>query len=263
MTTEVSNFNYKQLDATTAEFLLTKERNIGKIVGKAYTDLGRELKEAQERLRRQGSVDGVFMSWYQSIGFKKDAVSRLINRYELFAICEEPQRELIEDLPVSLTYEISAPSADKTEPKRQAKAAVLAGEVKTSKEYHELISKLREAEERADKAELRYDEIRETLEDVYEQPKQVEYVYVQNESNDPLSITSDIRINGNVQRLSESVGKLVADFGYFAYYDRQISELSEKSVDELKTAFTALEQFMAPIRRALNNGTTIIDMEAN
>ncbi|CAI8846831.1 hypothetical protein [Bacillus licheniformis] len=46
-------------------------------------------------------------------------VYRLIQRYELIvAICDE-QATLLEDLPVSLTYEIARPSAESTEPKRR------------------------------------------------------------------------------------------------------------------------------------------------
>lgn len=100
------------------------------IVGKAYTELGRELKEAQEALSKHGY--GCFREWCEVIGMKKDAVNRLIQRYDLIvANCDELQRELIEDLPVSLSYTITSPSADSTESKRRAKAAVLNGEVKT------------------------------------------------------------------------------------------------------------------------------------
>lgn len=43
------------------------------------------------------------------------------------------QRNLIEDLPVSLTYEIAKPSANP-----ELKQKVLDGEIKTLKEYKEL-----------------------------------------------------------------------------------------------------------------------------
>ncbi|MHA2853396.1 hypothetical protein ACXZ7E_05390 [Paenibacillus lautus] len=109
--------------ATTADFLRTKERNMREIVGKAYTELGRELKEAQEALTGTNQYDGMFERWYTSIGFKRAKVYALIDRYKLLLRNSE-DRQLLEDLPVSLSYEIAAPSADSTEPKRQAKAAV-------------------------------------------------------------------------------------------------------------------------------------------
>lgn len=99
------------------------------IVGKAYTELGRELKEAQDELRRRGSkYEGVFERWYTTIGWKKEQVYRLIRRYNLVTNCDEVQSEILEDLPVSLTYEIAKPSADSTQAKTQAKAEVLAGD---------------------------------------------------------------------------------------------------------------------------------------
>ncbi|WP_234015353.1 hypothetical protein [Bacillus velezensis] len=62
------------------------------------------MKEAQDMLAKNGY--GCFRSWIESLGMKKDAVNRLINRYDLIvANCDD--QELIEDLPVSLTYEIA------------------------------------------------------------------------------------------------------------------------------------------------------------
>jgi chromosome segregation ATPase len=144
---EVANntFDYGQLDKTTSEFLHKKETNMRDIVGKAYTDLGRELKEAQEKLRRQGTTEGVFQKWYESLGFNSKQVSRLLQRYELLTNCQEPQKILIEELPVSLTYEIAKPSAN-----QDLKEKVLDGEVKSLKEYKELEAKLKQAELDAD-----------------------------------------------------------------------------------------------------------------
>lgn len=145
MTNELSTeFKYDLVDQSTAEFLKQKEFNMREIVGKAYTELGRELKEAQDMLAKNGY--GCFRSWIESLGMKKDAVNRLINRYDLIvANCDD--QELIEDLPVSLTYEIAKPSSESTDSKKQAKEAVLNGEVKTLKEYKELEAKLRKVEE--------------------------------------------------------------------------------------------------------------------
>jgi len=106
------------------------------IVGRAYTELGRELKEARDMLAGSNQYDGMFRKWLESVGFKKDAANRLIQRYELVvANCDKQTQELLEDLPVSLSYEIAAPSAEATEPKRQAKRAVLNGDIRTLEEY--------------------------------------------------------------------------------------------------------------------------------
>lgn len=109
--TQITTFDYAQLDATTADFLRTKEHNMREIVGKAYTELGRELKGARDKLAGSNQYDGIFRKWCASIGMKKDAVNRLIQRYELLvAICDDQQRQLLEDIPVSLSYEIAATS---------------------------------------------------------------------------------------------------------------------------------------------------------
>ncbi|GIP55273.1 hypothetical protein [Paenibacillus vini] len=179
MTLEITTFDYSQLNAPISEFLQKKERNMREIVGKAYTDLGRELKEAQNVLASHNKYSGVFEKWYTALGFRRDAVYRMIHRFDVIANCEDMgQQELLEDLPVSLTYEIAAPSAESTEPKRRAKKAVLSGEVKTLKDYRELVKRLEQAEARAHKAEADYETVRDTLESIDEQPLRVEYVYV-------------------------------------------------------------------------------------
>jgi hypothetical protein len=132
----------RQLDTTTSEFLRKKETNMREIVGKAYTDLGRELKEAQDTLAKHGY--GCFEEWYTGLGFKQRNVYRLIERFNLIS-ANLAQTDLIEELPVSLTYEIAKPSAN-----QNLKQNVLDGEVKSLKEYKELEAKLKQAELDAD-----------------------------------------------------------------------------------------------------------------
>nr|WGE05843.1 hypothetical protein P5640_07740 [Bacillus subtilis] len=147
MTNELSTeFKYDLVDQSTADFLKQKEFNMREIVGKAYTELGRELKEAQEKLVSYNKYEGVFDKWLTKVGFKRRTAYNLIQRYGLL-VQNLHEKELLEDLPVSLTYEIAKPSSESTDSKKQAKEAVLNGEVKTLKEYKELEAKLRKAEE--------------------------------------------------------------------------------------------------------------------
>ncbi len=147
MTNELSTeFKYDLIDQSTADFLHQKEFNMREIVGKAYTEMGRELKEAQNYLANYNKYQGIFVKWCESIGLKKDKVYSLIQRYDLLFGNSE-KIELLEDLPVSLTYEIAKPSSESTESKKQAKEAVLNGEIKTLKEYKELEAKLRKVKE--------------------------------------------------------------------------------------------------------------------
>src|SRR5699024_6010061 len=152
---------YKGLPDNLTTFLRKKESNMREIVGKAYTDLGRELKEAQDALAKNGY--GCFEKWFTSLGFKKRNVYRLIDRFNLVR-ANLAQSDLLEDLPVSLTYDIAKPSAESTPAKAQAKAEVLAGEIASRKAYKERIKELEEKARQAEQsAELERKE-RERLE---------------------------------------------------------------------------------------------------
>lgn len=143
-------FDYSILDHQTSEFLKSKETRMSEIVGKAYTELGRELKEAQDELAKHRF--GCFEEWYTALGFKRDQVYRWIGRYELIvANCDN--RELLEDLPLSLSYEIAKPSVDP-----DLKQQVLSGEITTHKEYKKLEREKVDAELRAEKAERALEE---------------------------------------------------------------------------------------------------------
>src|SRR5699024_10026936 len=128
---KLTQFKYEQLDELTADFLRQKESNMREIVGKAYTELGRELTEARDRLAGSNQYDGVFIKWYTHMGFKRAKVHDLMNRYRELVRLSDDQKATLEDLPVTLTYSISAPSAESTPAKAQAKAEVLAGDIDT------------------------------------------------------------------------------------------------------------------------------------
>lgn len=109
MTQLLQVFNYSILDPQTTEFLKQKESVMSGIVGKAYTELGRELVEAQGELSKHGY--GCFEEWYTSLGFKKQSVYNYIKRFELFVQLLD-KRDMIEEMPSNLVYEISKPSVD-------------------------------------------------------------------------------------------------------------------------------------------------------
>jgi len=156
MTKEITQFKYEQLDESTADFLRQKESNMRQIVGKAYTELGKELYEAQQRLASHNKYEGVFVKWCGYLGFTMKQVYRLIDRYNLLTNCQNSeQKEFLEDLPVSLAYEISGKSSESTPEKAQAKSEVLAGDIATLKEYRERIKELeRKAEQAEQEAEV-------------------------------------------------------------------------------------------------------------
>lgn len=93
------------------------------------------------------------------MGLSRNKANQLINRYHLVINYDDMTGGLIEELPVSLTYEIAKPSAESTPAKAQAKAEVLNGDIDTLKKYRERIAELErenaEKEQRAQQAEQR------------------------------------------------------------------------------------------------------------
>lgn len=123
------SFKYEKLDKEIADFLKIKQYEILNIFNNAYTEIGRILKEAQEKLRGSNQHDGLFYKWFTSMGFKKDKVYSLISRYEL--LVENSDKQLIiKNLPLSLSYEISKKSCP-----THLKMEVLNGKIKSLKEF--------------------------------------------------------------------------------------------------------------------------------
>lgn len=132
---QLESFDYSALDTDTAEYLQQKVENLRIITLQTMTDIGRELSEAQDKLAKHGY--GCFETWYTYLGFKKDNVYNLINRYRL--VCRNPDKQdLIESLPKTIVAEIAKPTAVP-----ELREAVFAGGVKTHKDYKELEEKLK------------------------------------------------------------------------------------------------------------------------
>jgi hypothetical protein len=268
MTTEITTFDYGQIDAPIAEFLRTKERNMREIVGKAYTELGRELKEAQDELAKTGY--GCFQEWVRSMGFSEDKAEKLIHRHKL--ITENfGERELLEDLPVSLSYAIAAPSAESTEPKRQAKAAVLDGEVKTLKEYREVVAKLEAAEKLADQVTGENEVLRGTVEALASTPPKVE---IQTEyAPDPMMsarlkryesqfgdidgvvterISNHTEVDGAAAQFADDIQTLLMDYAHLTTFKSSFMGVSDGAYDEYKTSLDALKEFVNGMQRVMD-----------
>ena len=143
---ENADFDYSELNTKTSSYLKAKELEIKGVLSKAYTDLGRILFEAQEKLAGNNQHDGLFYKWFTSLGFKKDKVYRLISRYKLLVeFCDK--QSIIENLPITLAYEISKDSCPE-----ELRARVLDGEIKILKEFREKYSSLQVVEtEKEDK----------------------------------------------------------------------------------------------------------------
>ncbi|WP_271750130.1 hypothetical protein [Bacillus paralicheniformis] len=208
---------------------------------------------------------------------KKDAVNRLIQRYELIVASCDEQASLLEDLPVSLTYEIARPSAESTEPKRQAKQAVLNGEVKTLKEYRELLAEKEAAEAALKQAEREADILRDKLERVEEaEPEYVEVktpdpeLLAENERYKELfgdismyegrttRVTNGDAITYTVYEFSEDVRKFVEKYGHLTHFSREFSEMIDEGKEEYRKAIHAMQTLMRSIQGAMDEKEPII-----
>ena len=242
---ESISFNYNQLDERTRVYLKEKESNMAGIVNGAKTELGKELKETQDMLAKNGY--GCFEEWYTGLGLKRDSVYRLINRYELIvANCDK--RDMIEDLPLSLTYEMSKPSAD---PK--LKEAVLNGDIKTHKEFKMLEDKLKASEERVAKLQKSLEdelskpdpepktiEVAKTPQAVLDRLIEQESLLTQKESE--LTKLKSMAETGELTRKKSTLEKEIADLMQAVYKARE-------SNDEATRIGVLMNTVAGPIRQ--------------
>ena len=133
-------FDYSVVDADTAMFLQNTVETMRYAVKTAYTEVGKALREAQERLAKRGY--GCFEEWYTSLGFKKDNVYGLINTYNLI-VGNPDKQKMLELLPKTLVTEIAKPSANP-----QIRQEVLNGDITTHAQYQKAIQAQKAAEER-------------------------------------------------------------------------------------------------------------------
>ncbi|WP_149093358.1 hypothetical protein [Paenibacillus terrae] len=237
-----------------------------KIIERAYTDLGRELKEAQDKLADH--YGGVFVKWLDYMGYPRRTAYELISRYNELLRIPQNLRDAFEALPISLSKHISAPSAESTEPKRQAKAAILNGEVRTLKDYRALVQKLEEAEARAEKAEGDYETVRDTLDAIAEHPDKTEYVPDPDMSDrlkryeakfgdiDGMAtemITNHTEVDGAAAHFADDVQTLLLNYAHLTVYRANFVNISEASRGEYESTLAALGDFVKGMRKVLDD----------
>ncbi len=245
---QMNSFDYNLLDNNTASFLRKKEDNMREVVGKAYTDLGRELKEAQDELSKKGY--GCFEQWYSSLGFKKQTVYKLIQRFDLI-VHNVDEQKMLEELPVSLTYEIAKPSTNE-----ELKQKVLEGDVRTLKEYKQLEKALREAEEAKKKAEQQAEQARRSEEIALRSLEEAE-------NKPPKVIERVIEDETKIQKLQYEISKLQ---GTLRSAEEEKEQLEQKikieqqdaeTYRQLKQDLESLKDRKESIIRQIDNAGTI------
>lgn len=124
-------FNYEDIhDLEMKNDLLKYESLLNLAKSNYHTKAGEILAEANEKYANH--KNGTFIVWLEHMKIGKKSAERLINRFKFIKNnCLTSEDQLyFETLPLSLTYEISAPNADK-----ELVNAVLNRQIKTRKDY--------------------------------------------------------------------------------------------------------------------------------
>lgn len=125
-------FDYSELDGDTAKNLRDCETVIRQETAGYFTLLGAKFKEARELLANH--ANGTFEKWYTAMGFKRQTVYNLIQRYDFLGSPNIGGREdTFEALPLTLSYEVSKPDAP-----AELVEKVLDGDITTNAEYIKL-----------------------------------------------------------------------------------------------------------------------------
>lgn len=129
-------FDYSELDSNTAKNLRDCETVIRQETAGYFTLLGAKFKEAQDLLANH--ANGTFEKWYTAMGFKRQTVYNLIQRYDFLGSPTIGGREdAFEALPLTLSYEVSKPDAP-----TELVEKVLDGDITTNAEYIKLKTEL-------------------------------------------------------------------------------------------------------------------------
>lgn len=153
-------FDYSGLDAQTVQDLQLAEREYN--TGRKMAEIGlRRMADAVaiahdalcgdvancDKLKHGNRGEDSFRYWCASIGLSKDKAYRLLQVAELFANSSPNQQKLLQELSPSLLYAAAKPSAPE-----EAVDLVKSGDIKTHKEYQQLVAQLKQAEAERDEA---------------------------------------------------------------------------------------------------------------
>lgn len=252
---ELSTFQYELLDELTADYLRRKELDMREIVGKAYTALGKELKEAQDTLSKNGY--GCFEEWYtKALGMNRKMVNRIIQRYDLI-VTNCHNQELLEDLPISLTYEVAKPSAESTPARTQAKLEVLDGKIDTLKAYRERITELEsQAKQATEKAE-RAESARQIAE---EKAQRIEQVFGEQSMYDAnvTKVTNGDAITYAVYSFQEDTRSFIEKYAHLTHFSREFDGMIDEGRAEYLKAIDSAMDFLNGMKRMLTQQDAII-----
>jgi len=162
-------FDYSLVDTDTAEFLKSKESNIKRSVGRAAYEIGKELKEAKEKLQDNYNWK-MFKEWCESLGINSSTGARYIRYFNAFENELLPEEKL-QELPIKVVAGLkSAPGP--------VKEKVKSGEIKTQREVSELRKKLKAEQKEKERMEK---QLKQQIEQLKNADPEKEYVEIEKE----------------------------------------------------------------------------------
>ncbi|MCM1525162.1 MAG: hypothetical protein NC120_11980 [Ruminococcus sp.] len=165
-------FDYSALDTETAQELRNCETVIRQKTAGYFTLLGGKFKEAQTLLSNH--ANGTFEKWYTALGFKRQTVYNLIERYDFLSSPALAGREDdFEALPITLSYDVSREDAPE-----ELTEKVLSGDITTHAEYIKLKKELEEANRRSESEKKARESISQNFDGLHEGYKKYKDKYV-------------------------------------------------------------------------------------
>lgn len=189
----LQNYNFSfgvEIDNITIEFLKEQTFEIHQNISKSHTKLGEVFFKSKEKL--SNNKNGVFQKWYNAIGFKKDNVYRLINRYN-YIVAKSEDKDIIESLPLSLSYFISSGSCSE-----DIQNKVLKGEIKSLKDLKIEITDNNNVENN-DKTEKNFQSFYKNFKTVQQKINNINF--------DDLNKKKQNKINRLVEKLNEELNE--------------------------------------------------------
>ncbi len=161
----IDAFDTSGIDEETLAYLNEKKSELQKATAEYATTAGRILCDAQARLADHNQ--GTFERWYTSMGLKKRTVYNLIQRYQLIRSAKIAQPGVLEQLPLTLAYAISAPGAPE-----ELVQQVVDGDITSHAEYKRLQAELEKVKKEAEDLQFHYDNVHATLGKAHEESQQ-------------------------------------------------------------------------------------------
>lgn len=274
-----TNFDYSVLDAETANFLRQKEINIRGIASKTFSEIGAELKEAQDRLAKHRH--GCFEEWYTILGLKKQTVYNYISYHNLI-VQQLDNREMIEALPKPLAYEIAKPTIPE-----EIKQKVLSGDIITTRELQEAIKAQKEAERKARELEQQLaeaqnrepetiikevvpEEVQRQLSEAQMKAREIDKVKAENkklrfelEAAKSNPVDDRMELEAKVSTFTGRIKGFLVQMAPLGYMGQEVMRTSPQAQREYETAIEALEKWCQDMRDAMikPRETKIIDVE--